>query len=230
MKYFFLIVFFTANIVNADLSDEDRKYINSLPDELFASSDLKKYMKFPKFKATAISIKNDKVNYDYASRIAKADSQAEANNVALAMCETRTGYDCIIFYEGSKRVFKKNLTSYLSGNLIGFTQTQVNICGRYGFTGQNKASCARDAVMKVLNDWDKSSIQYGQNQNKPSINWQGLGKLGQDILDRENAKLRPSPPRPKICSYSCPNFEKVTTNEGICPFTIRYKGNICNLD
>jgi hypothetical protein len=194
-----LMVFGSFELVGSNLSAEDSRYINSMSYDLFVSQDKKKYNNFPKYKAVSIGIKNRKLDLNYVTRTGKAGSQAEANSYSLAKCETRTGLDCILFMEGQANVLKKNLTSYLSGNLIGFIPQQINLCRKYGFEGSSLANCAKENVEKIINDFE-TYVAPQQNQTRQrNYNWGALSDLGKDLS--ESFGGRSLQPRTKICNF-----------------------------
>lgn len=219
--FFALMVFGSFELVSSALSNEDSKYINSMSYDLFLPEQKKQYRNFPNFKAVSIGIKNRKLDLNYVSRVGKAGSQAEANSYSLAKCETRTGLDCILYYEGNNNVLKSNLISYLSGNLIGFIPQQVNLCRKYGFQGSSLANCAKENVEKIINDFETFVAPQQARAPQRNYNWGALGDLGRNLSESFGGSLQP---KTKICNFK--SFEGAIISGDCMKSSIRAGGTI----
>jgi hypothetical protein len=196
MRFILLSTFLiSAFLIAEPLSQEDKQYIYSLPNNIASESQINDYKKFPNFKAWTIPIKDGRLYYEYANRAGKAHSQAEANSYSLAKCETRTGLDCILYFEGNNNVLKDNLRKYLSKNLVGFISQQLNVCRKYGYSGNALPECAKKNVEKIIVDFETYVDPNPRRPVQRSYNWGALG----DLINSNPAFG--GTPSTKICNF-----------------------------
>ena len=67
-----------------------------------------------------------------------------------------------------------------------------------------------------------------RNTNNQQIDWGRVaGVIGKDILDREQARTKPSPSSTKTCLYVCPMNDNVIKEQFMCDLQITVDGEVC---
>jgi len=241
-----LMVFGSFGVSANNITPETIKYIESLPRDVAAPADLKKYNSYQGFKSWAIEVKNGRLDNSFAKRSAQMDSQREADEIALIGCETKFGNDCILYYQGIKNVLKENLYSYNNSTLKGFLSTQVDICKKFGYSSKEVGDCVQSKIDKTMDipSFDPNQVkprtQYSQ-QSRPGVNWGALSNLGACISDGScwgGGSVAPAPRVPqanltrtyflshdymdgmnRICVYD--GWTETMQGISLCPLTVK---------
>ena len=81
------------------------------------------------------------------------------------------------------------------------------------------------AQFKSDNPWIPQTPRQQPNQQ---IDWGRVaGVIGKDILDREEARTKPSPSSTKSCLYVCPMNDNVIKEQFMCDLQITVDGEVC---